>query len=147
MGFIARFLPTHTVDSGYLETTPIIGWGWTIRGFSVWASQQAAEMDLDLPAYGWIIRGSGTVRLADSIPLRLPTSWRDLRNRVGGRAAIESGELGTRAYFCSLPRLAFPLDPEFREGQESLPPDSIAPATRIERIEVWYDNYAGACQE
>jgi len=138
MGYVARLQPHFTVDSSYLEATPIIGWDFNVRRFSVWASQQYSQMNLELPAATWIVRGFGTVLLPSRVPVRLPTRWRDLRNRVSGRVEIESGEIGTRARFCALPRLAFPLDVGLNDGStNSLPPDSIAPATPVSAIEVW----------
>jgi hypothetical protein len=138
MGYVARLLPTFTADSSYLETTPIVGWDFNVGGFSVWASQQYSQMNLELPAVTWIVRGSGTVLLPSRVPIRLPTLWRDLRNRVSGRVSIESGEIGTRARFCALPRLAFPLDVGLSDAAtNSLYPDSIAPATPVSAIEVW----------
>jgi hypothetical protein len=145
MGYIARLLPAYAVDSGYLETTRIIGWDFTIRGFSVWATQQHADMNPDHPAYSWVISGSGTVRLGDSVLLRLPTVWRDVRKRLSGRAEIESGELGTRATFCGLPQVAFPLDVGSGEQGGGIPPDSVAPSTIISRIEVWREDATGRC--
>ncbi len=137
MGYIARLIPTFTVDSGYLETTPIIGWDFNIRGFSVWASQQDATINRSLPAYSWVIHGPGTVLLPGSVPLRLPTVWGHLRKVLPGRAEINSGEIGTRATFCALPRLAFPLDVEFNAADAASRTDSMPPSTPISAIEVW----------
>jgi hypothetical protein len=139
MGYIARLLPTFTVDSSYLDTTPIIGWDFVIRGFSVWATQQDDAMNLSHPAYSWIIRGRGTLRLPGPVFLGLPTDWGHLRKALPGRVEINSGEIGTRATFCALPRLAFPLDVGFGSG-ESPPADSVPPAARIAAIEVWHDD-------
>src|ERR1051325_597705 len=99
MGYVARLLPAFSVDSSYLEATPIIGWTFNVGGFSVWASQQYSQMNLELPAVAWIVRGFGTVLLPNRVPVRLPTLWRDLRNRISGRVEIESGELGARGGF------------------------------------------------
>jgi hypothetical protein len=143
MGYVARLVPTFTVDSGNLETTPIIGWDFNIRGFSVWASQQDASMNLRLPAYSWIIHGPGMVLLPGPVPLRLPTVWGHLRKVLRGRVEINSGEIGTRATFCALPRLAFPLDVGF--GEAVAPPDSISPSTPISAIEVWQHDDTVPC--
>ena len=148
MGYIAGLMPGYTIDSGYLETTPIIGWEFKIRGFSVWASQQDSKMNLDRPANSWIIRGYGTVILPGPTPLRLPARWGELRKRFSGRALISSGEIGTRATFCALPRLAFPLEPDI--GQfiaDSTPPDSVAPSTPIAAVEVWENEGTVPCVE
>jgi hypothetical protein len=139
MGYIARLLPTFTVDSAYLEATPIIGWEFVIRGFSVWASQQYDAMDLSRPAYSWLIRGRGTVRLPGPVLLRLPTDWGHLRKALPGHAEINSGEIGTRATFCAQPRLAFPMDIGVGSG-DTVSPDSISPSTPISALEVWHED-------
>jgi hypothetical protein len=137
MGYIARLLPSYTVDSGYLETTPIIGWDFTIRGFSVWASQQYSSIDRDFPAVSWIIRGPGVVVLPGPVRVHLPTVWGQLRKVLPGRVEISSGETGTLATFCGLPHLAFGLDVEFGVPiPDAFPPDSIGSLTPISSIQI-----------
>src|SRR5260221_11770458 len=110
MGYIARLIATFPVDSGYLEPIPIIGWDFNIRGFSVWASQQAETINRSLPAYSWAIHGPGTVLLPGSVPLRLPTVWGRLRKVLPGRAESNSAEIGTRATFCGWLGFAVSID-------------------------------------
>jgi len=140
MGYIARLLP-YTVVSSYLETTPIIGWDFHIRGLSVWGTQQDATINPALPADSWIIQGRGTVRLPGPILLGLPTVWSRLRMVVPGRTEVASGEIGTRARFCTLPRLAFPLEIGL-DAADKAPssPDSVSPSTPVTAIEVWHDD-------
>jgi hypothetical protein len=141
LGFVKTHFPTFTVDTEFLETTPVLVWHFHLGGDTAMASQQSDAIALSSPAFEWRVWGEHTL-LPGRVPL--PDTWGKFREIYPGDAFLTIGELGAQGEVCALggPRLQLEYD-YTRSESGRVTATSIPEYARIVQVIV-YPSDAGA---
>ena len=135
LAYAVAHLPRPRVDTGYLETTPVVVWYFDLPGLTAMVSQQDITMDLKSPAFEWHLSGPD-VLLPGKVPL--PANWGQLRSRFPGPATLAIDELGAWAEVCSLSGVWLKLN-FYYDGysRDTMTAQSIPSDARIEEVAVY----------